>query len=92
MGQFDTMDYNKGYDVSFEGYHKDTGCIDFPKSKWTDWHSYMVNNKPKCFYAYITRKKIIHLLPSFLNENILELISSEIPKFFGSEHIPHNHG
>lgn len=30
MSQPDTMDYNKGYDVSFEGYHKDTGCIDFP--------------------------------------------------------------
>ena len=57
MSQPDTMDYNKGYDVSFEGYHKDTGCIDFPKNKWTEWHSYMVNNKPKCFYAYITRKE-----------------------------------
>ena len=34
----------------------------------------------------------IHLLPSFLNGNILEMINSESPKFFGSDHIPHNHG
>lgn len=57
MSQPDTMNYNKGYDIWFEGYHKDTGCIDFPQNKWTEWYSYMVNNKPKCFYAYITRKK-----------------------------------
>ena len=34
----------------------------------------------------------IHLLPNFLNDNILEMINSESPKFFGSNHIPHNHG
>ena len=57
MSQPDTMDYNKGYDILYDGYHKDTGCIDFPKDKWNEWHSYMINNKPKCFYAYITRKE-----------------------------------
>lgn len=57
MSQSDTMSYNKGYDISFDGYHKNTGCIDFPKSKWKNWYSYMVNNKPQCFYAYITRKE-----------------------------------
>ena len=29
-----TMSYNAGYDVSYFGYHYDTGCIDFPKEKW----------------------------------------------------------
>ena len=29
----DTMNYNAGYDVSYYGYHYDTGCIDFPK-RW----------------------------------------------------------
>ena len=29
-----TMSYNNGYNVSYEGYHYDTGCIDFPKDKW----------------------------------------------------------
>lgn len=57
MSQPDTMSYNKGYDISFAGYDKNTGCIDFPKSKWSNWYSYMVNNKPKCFYAYITKKE-----------------------------------
>ena len=26
-----TMSYNAGYDVSYYGYHYDTGFIDFPK-------------------------------------------------------------
>ena len=56
MSQSDTMDYNKGYDVSYDGYHKDTGCIDFPKDKWKNWYSDRVDKKPKYFYAYITRE------------------------------------
>ena len=31
-----TMSYNKGYLVSYDGYHYDTGCIDFPKEKWKE--------------------------------------------------------
>ena len=44
MSDPDTMNYNAGYDVSYEGYHYDTGCIDFPKSKWESW---LENNKKK---------------------------------------------
>ena len=29
-----TMSYNAGYDVSYDGYNYETGCIDFPESKW----------------------------------------------------------
>ncbi|VYT75564.1 Uncharacterised protein [Clostridium paraputrificum] len=57
MSQSDTMSYNKGYDVSYDGYHKDTGCIDFPKYKWRIWYSNRVNKKPKYFYAYIAREE-----------------------------------
>lgn len=28
-----TMSYNAGYKVMYNGYHYDTGCIDFPKEK-----------------------------------------------------------
>ena len=56
MSQPDTMSYNKGYNVSYEGYYKDTGCIDFPRNKWMDWYSDKVNKKPKYFYAYIVKK------------------------------------
>ena len=31
-----SMNYNAGYDVSYYGYHYDTGCIDFPKEKWKE--------------------------------------------------------
>lgn len=43
-------------------------------------------------WVNINNLKEIYLLPSFLNDNILEIISSENPKFFGSEHILYNHG
>lgn len=49
----DTMSYNKGYDMDFDGYDKETGCIDFPERKWADWYDYFVGNEPECFYAYI---------------------------------------
>ena len=52
MSDPDTMSYNAGYDLTFDGYHYDTGCIDFDKSKWEEW----VNAKysdPDSFYAYI---------------------------------------
>ena len=52
-----TMSYNKGYDLDFDGYHKDTGCIDFPESEWLDWYEYFVGCEPDRFYAYIQRKE-----------------------------------
>ncbi len=46
-----TMSYNAGYDVSYEGYHYDTGCIDFPKEKWRD--KFNKRKKDGVFFAYI---------------------------------------
>ena len=34
-----SMSYNSGYDVSYYGYHYDTGCIDFPDRKSTRLNS-----------------------------------------------------
>lgn len=28
-----SMSYNAGYDVSYPGYHYDSGCIDFPEER-----------------------------------------------------------
>lgn len=50
-----TMDYNAGYDASYEGYHYDTGCIDFPKEKHKTWHDQKMSN-PNFFYAFILDK------------------------------------
>ena len=47
MSDPDTMNYNAGYDVSYDGYHYDTGCIDFPRSKWEIW---LENNKKKTHF------------------------------------------
>lgn len=47
----DTMSYNAGWDVSYDGYHYDTGCIDFPKSKWEDTFNKRKNENK--FFAYL---------------------------------------
>ncbi|MGL5149752.1 MAG: GNAT family N-acetyltransferase [Clostridium sp.] len=73
MSQPDTMSYNKGYDVSYEGYHRDTGCIDFPQDKWQKWYCNRVDKKPKYFYAYIVRKED----NSFIGEVNLNLNSKD---------------
>ena len=50
-----TMSYNKGYNLSFPGYHPDTGCIDFPESEWQEWYDWFIGNEPERYYAYIVR-------------------------------------
>lgn len=52
----DTMSYNKGYDLTFEGYDKTTGCLAFPEQEWADWYACFVGQEPQRFYAYIVRK------------------------------------
>lgn len=58
----DTMNYNKGYNMDFDGYDKETGCIAFPEQEWEDWYDYFIEKEPQRFYAYITRKKTTFLL------------------------------
>ncbi len=47
-----SMSYNAGYDVSYAGYHYDTGCIDFPEENWETWHKEKIASGA-IFYAYI---------------------------------------
>lgn len=47
MNDPDTMSYNKGYNIDFDGYDKETGCIAFPEQKWADWYDYFVGNEPE---------------------------------------------
>lgn len=46
-----SMDYNAGYDVSYFGYHYDTGCIDFPEDKWEETYNKRINENK--YFAYI---------------------------------------
>lgn len=52
MSDEDTMSYNAGFDVHYKGYHFDTGCIDFPKEEWAEWHTNTFSDR-KRFYAFI---------------------------------------
>ncbi len=51
-----TMDYNRGYDLDFAGYDRETGCIAFPEETWAEWYDWMIGREPERFYAYIVRK------------------------------------
>lgn len=55
MSDPNTMGYNSGYDLDFEGYDRQTGCIAFPESQWRDWYAYFIGQEPKRYYAYIVR-------------------------------------
>ncbi|GEM_PF-156179 len=57
MQDSDTMSYNKGYDIDFEGYDKETGCIAFPEQKWADWYDYFIDQEPERFYAYVVHER-----------------------------------
>lgn len=52
----ETMAYNAGWDVSYEGYHPDTGCIDFPQSEWAEKYAGLVGHEPEVFYALVREK------------------------------------
>lgn len=47
----DSMSYNAGYDVSYFGYHYDTGCIDFPEEKWEETYNKRINDNK--YFAYV---------------------------------------
>ena len=51
----DTMSYNAGYDVSYQGYHYDTGVIDFPEENWQK--TYTKRKNENRFFAYLKDTK-----------------------------------
>ncbi len=64
------MEYNAGWDVSYDGYHYDTGCIDFPQEKWII--DFEKRKKANRYFAYVVRKeddKFIGYVNFHFNEN-----------------------
>ena len=50
-----TMEYNAGWEVSYDGYDYQTGCINFPEEKWEfDFNRRKKNNR---YFAYIINKE-----------------------------------
>lgn len=54
LADSETMSYNKGHS-EFDGYDKETGCIDFNENSWNDWFCRWINNIPDRYYAYIIK-------------------------------------
>lgn len=55
MSDPETMSYNANWDVNYNGYHRDTGCVDYPDAVLPAWYENMVGQEPERFYAYIKR-------------------------------------
>lgn len=55
MADPETMAYNAGWEIDNAGYHRDTGCIDYPEAVLADWHKRWVGQEPERFFAYIQR-------------------------------------
>ena len=55
MSDPETMAYNANWDVDYDGYHKDTGCIDYPDEVLPGWYKSWVGREPERFCAYIKR-------------------------------------
>lgn len=47
----ETMSYNAGYEVTYQGYHYNTGCIDFPEENWEAKKK--KREQKNCFFAYL---------------------------------------
>lgn len=55
MSDPETMAYNAGWNVAYDGYHRDTGCVDYPDAILADWYHRWVGHEPEFFFAYIKR-------------------------------------
>lgn len=68
-----TMAYNKGYDLPFSGYDKETGTITHDDTYRKKWYDLYFSNPGKYFYAYIYDKDLktfvgdVNFHPSKLN-------------------------
>ena len=68
-----TMAYNKGYDLDFPGYDKNTGTITYSDSYLEKWYDLYFSNPSEYFYAYIYDKNLktfvgdVNFHPSKLN-------------------------
>ena len=71
LSDSETMSYNAGYDVSYYGYHYDTGCIDFPKERWKETYDRRIRENR--YFAYIKDNDIDEYV-GYVNIIIIKII------------------
>lgn len=64
-----TMSYNRGYDLDFAGYDRETGCIAFPETEWRASYDWLIGQEPQRFYAYVMREDGLFLGEVNLHRN-----------------------
>lgn len=74
-----TMAYNKGYDLDFLGYDKESGTITLSDKYWEKWYDLYFANVGYYFYAYIYDQDLkvfvgeVNFHPSKLNPNTRDI-------------------
>lgn len=74
-----TMAYNKGYDLDFPGYDKETGTISHNDTYWKKWYDIYFSNPGEYFYAYIYDQDLkafvgdVNFHPSKVNSNTRDI-------------------
>lgn len=74
-----TMAYNKGYDLDFPGYDKESGTITLSDKYWEKWYDLYFANVGYYFYAYIYDQDLkvfvgeVNFHPSKLNPNTRDI-------------------
>ena len=74
-----TMAYNKGYDLDFPGYDKETGTITLSDSYRKKWYDLYFTNPGRFFYAYIYDQELkafvgdVNFHPSKLNPDARDI-------------------
>lgn len=74
-----TMSYNKGYDLPFSGYDKETGTITHDNAYWKKWYDLYFSNPGEYFYSYIYDQDIktfvgdVNFHPSKVNSHTRDI-------------------
>ena len=56
MSDPETMSYNAGWDVNYPGYHRDTGCIDYPDEALANWYDPWIGSFLCLYRAQLRRR------------------------------------
>ncbi|MCW6700744.1 GNAT family N-acetyltransferase [Anaerococcus sp. NML200537] len=87
-----TMAYNKGYDLDFPGYNKETGTINLDDTYLEKWYDLYFTNPGEYFYAYIYDQDLkvfvgdVNFHPSKLNAHARDIGIVIKDEFRGQEY------
>lgn len=58
MSDPETMSYNANWDVNYDGYHRDTGCVDYPDAVLPAWYENIGAGTVLCLHKAQRRRRV----------------------------------